>query len=76
MVSVVDLVSKKIRKGKEKKGKMDRVVVAVVAGILYLQAETEAAQLRRWIWERRARMKMRERRRVLMAPLLGSVHFF
>ncbi|KAL3999951.1 T cell receptor alpha chain V region [Sarotherodon galilaeus] len=49
---------------------MDRVVVAVAAGILFLQAETEAAQLRRRIRERRARMKMRERRRALMACLL------
>ncbi|KAL4007933.1 hypothetical protein ACER0C_001785 [Sarotherodon galilaeus] len=49
---------------------MDRLVGAVAAGILYLQAETQAAQLRRLIRERRARMKMRERRCALMACLL------
>ncbi|KAL3976974.1 coiled-coil domain-containing protein 64 [Sarotherodon galilaeus] len=46
--------------------------LAVAAGILYLKAEEEAAQLRRLIRERRARMKMREE--TCLDGLLDSVH--
>ena len=49
---------------------MDQTLVAVAVGTQYKEAEEEAAQLRRRISQRRARMRWRmERRRAILACL-------